>query len=232
MRYGVICVLCVGIIGASVVGCEQKKDGLPTSMRGKAPAMLDTDEMTEIPVVSQTTDIMDSAATETEAVTMPEVELPQSDLEKCLVRVNDTLPTFELPMSGDAVSHAFDTLKGTKATVLLVWNPDDLYSVQALETLQVDLLPKVQQAVESKTVAVLAVASATTDEGMKTAITSSQITYPVLLDADGSWCAKVTSDKPFRLFLLDATGKIVWFDIECSDSTLRDLTQGLQVLLK
>lgn len=231
MRHGMVCVLCVGIISACVVGCEQKKEGMPTSMRGKAPAMLDTNEITEIPTISQT-DLTHSASPEAETVTMPEVELPQNDLEKCLVRVNDTLPTFELPMPGDTVSHSFDSLKGAKATVLLVWNPDDLYSIQALETLQTDLLPKIQQAVDSKEVAILAVASATTSEAAGAAVANSQITYPVLLDTDGSWCAKVTTDKPFRVFLLDATGKILWFDIECSDSTLRDLTNGLHLLLK
>jgi hypothetical protein len=60
------------------------------------------------------------------------------------------------------------------------------------------------------------------------------VKYPVVLDSDGTALALVAADKPRlmpRTFLLDKTGKILWFDIEYSRTTRRDLHQALRFLL-
>ena len=52
--------------------------------------------------------------------------------------------------------------------------------------------------------------------------------FPTLLDADGKAFAQIGSEKMPRTFLLDPQGKILWFDIEYSLSTRRELHQALR----
>jgi len=52
-----------------------------------------------------------------------------------------------------------------------------------------------------------------------------------LLDADGSAMAKVGLEKLPRTYLLDAQGKILWFDIEYSRSTRRELLEAVRFVL-
>ena len=55
-------------------------------------------------------------------------------------------------------------------------------------------------------------------------------TFPQLLDTNGKALAQVGSVALPRLYVLDPAGKIVWFDIEYSESTRRELAQTLTVL--
>ena len=50
------------------------------------------------------------------------------------------------------------------------------------------------------------------------------------LDADGNAFAQVGSQKLPRTYLLDPTGKILWFDIEYSLGTRRELNQALRAV--
>jgi hypothetical protein len=52
-----------------------------------------------------------------------------------------------------------------------------------------------------------------------------------LLDAEGRAFAEVGSEKLPRTYLVDAQGKILWFDIEYSLSTRRELHQALRAVV-
>jgi hypothetical protein len=52
-----------------------------------------------------------------------------------------------------------------------------------------------------------------------------------LLDPEGKAFAQVGSEKLPRVFVLDGAGKIVWFDLEYSHSTRRELKQAVQKLV-
>jgi len=54
--------------------------------------------------------------------------------------------------------------------------------------------------------------------------------FAQLLDTSGSALAQVGSVALPRLYVLDPAGQIVWFDIEYSESTRRELSQTLGVL--
>jgi hypothetical protein len=51
-----------------------------------------------------------------------------------------------------------------------------------------------------------------------------------LLDADGKAFAQVGSEKLPRTYLVDPQGKILWFDIEYSLGTRRELNQALRAV--
>ena len=51
-----------------------------------------------------------------------------------------------------------------------------------------------------------------------------------LIDADATYFKSVATEKLPRTYLLDQEGKILWFDIEYSQSTYRELLKTLDVL--
>jgi hypothetical protein len=51
--------------------------------------------------------------------------------------------------------------------------------------------------------------------------------FPMLLDADGAALATVGANKLPRTYLLDPAGRILWFDIEYSESTRRHLRNAI-----
>ena len=173
-------------------------------------------------------------------VAVPEVTLLQRDLAGCPVKIGDSLPDASLPTiatrdeTSDVKGAADGSLHaryGTKATVVLLWTPDDAWSVQGIQLLDGVVRTEFGAAVESKELGLIGIAGAATAESADAAVVADSLRFPVLLDTDGAWYTKV-ADKPYRLFLLDTAGKIAWFDLECSESTLRDLTTGIRALLK
>ncbi len=58
--------------------------------------------------------------------------------------------------------------------------------------------------------------------------TAVPVKFPILLDAHGSLLAMVALAGLPRTYLLDASGKILWFDMEYSRSTRNDLIQAIE----
>ena len=57
-------------------------------------------------------------------------------------------------------------------------------------------------------------------------------TFPVLLDPKGAYFAQLAKDRRMpRTYLIDANGRILWFDVEYSRFTRRDLVQSIRVAL-
>lgn len=57
-------------------------------------------------------------------------------------------------------------------------------------------------------------------------------TFPCLLDPRGEYFRQIAADNRMpRTFLLDATGRILWFDVEYSRPSRRELLQCIQVAL-
>ena len=52
----------------------------------------------------------------------------------------------------------------------------------------------------------------------------------MLLDSEGEALAKVATRRLPRTYLLDKKGKILWFDMEYSASTRRDLRDAIRVV--
>ena len=55
--------------------------------------------------------------------------------------------------------------------------------------------------------------------------------FSMLHDADGKAFAAVGKDKLPRVYLVDPQGKVLWFDLEYSLTTRRELQQALRVVL-
>lgn len=160
---------------------------------------------------------------------MPKVVLSDSWRATCLVQVGDTLPLGELAdTEGKPVTLA--SLLGKRATVVLFWNQGATTETKARATTALDdLMRKVAEPYGAQGINVVAINVGDPAEVVKAA--AGAVKYPVLSDSDSSYFAKVAKEHLPRVYLLDASGKILWFDMEFTRDTRRNLLNGLSAML-
>jgi len=178
----------------------------------------------------------DSAATTQEPSTGVEPEQPAPEIPAvemtdvlaatCLVKVGDTMPEAELPALDGAVVPLRDEY-GRKLTVILFWTGASIYATAELE----DLTEDVAMPFADKGVRVIGINEGDTAEEAAKQVEQFGVKFANFLDPDGGFFAKVATEKIPRTYLLDAGGRILWFDIEYSTTTRRDLLQAIRVAL-
>ena len=148
------------------------------------------------------------------AVGIPKVGLSAEHKQLCKVGVADALPT--LTTDGKAVP--FVSPPQRVATVLAFVGHDGWMSRQLLK----DLGPDVTKKFGGKGVEVIATfVSRQPPKNLK---------FKTQTDPQGKRFALLGSGGLPRVYILDSKGKIVWFDIEYSATTRREIRQTLQVL--
>ena len=158
--------------------------------------------------------------------TIPQVGLSAELLATCVVNVGDRMPDAELP-DPDGKPQSITSLKGKKLTVLFFWTADNPYSVGEVE----DLNDDVARAYADQGVKVVGINHGDTPEKVRQKVKELAVRFPVLMDPKNEYFAKVAREKVLRTYLLDADGKILWFDVEYSRTTRRDLLQAIDVVL-
>lgn len=162
----------------------------------------------------------DVAASEPLAV--PPVELSRKHADLIRVKVGDSLPEVELPKTSGGNAR-LSSLYGKAATVVVFWKGDRQMALDELA----DLGPDVVDKFGSRGVEVIGVA---VDQPAAEAQSTAQLAaakFPQLVDVDGKAFEQVGSQMLPWTLVLDADGKIVWFDLEYSHSTRRELQQAL-----
>ena len=139
----------------------------------------------------------------------------------CRVRVGDSLPVINLPRLGGNDAE-LENLRGSKATVVLFWSDDPWMSEAALRDLA--------EIGNSDDVAIVGVAVDMPNSEVQSTVDDTGANFTQLLDADGKAFNQVGLTKMPRVYVLDESGEIAWFDIEYSQSTHRELQQTLQAL--
>ena len=163
--------------------------------------------------------------------TIPEVRLLESDRQTCLVDVDDPMPDADL-LNLEGEKQSLAELRGEKLTVVFFWTIGDsefaaLRAQAALEDLQKD----VHEPYAEKGVQVITVNEGDAAESVKKLVDEAVVAFANLLDTDGAFFAKGAKEKLPRPYLLDAEGKILWFDLEFSRTTRDNLMQAIQVAL-
>jgi peroxiredoxin len=160
-------------------------------------------------------------APEDEAPSIPKVFLTSEHSALCRVRTGDSLPAISLPQlrGGDT---ELAELQGKQATVVLFWSDDPWMSETALADLaQLDV---------SEDVAIVGIAVKLANNEVQAATEKASAKFPIMLDADGKAFNQIGMTKLPRVYVLNEAGEILWFDIEYSQSTHRELKQTLDVL--
>jgi peroxiredoxin len=162
---------------------------------------------------------------ETTPATMPQVFLSKGDAALCRVKVGDTLPPIELVQAGGERKRLRD-LFGKTATVVVFWKSDRRMAHQQLA----DLGPDVIQPFKDSGIAVVGIAVGESADNVEAVLQRAGADFPNLLDSDGNAFAQVGSERLPRTYLVDPQGKILWFDIEYSLATRRELHQALRAV--
>jgi peroxiredoxin len=164
-----------------------------------------------------------------EPLTIPEVQLTESQRQTCLLYVGDSMPEGELAdTSGDL--QQLVSLFGEDLTVVLFWTVDDApFAREKATAALADLNNDVFLPYGERGVAVVGINVHNTAEIARECVSAAEATYPILMDSDGAYFSQVARDLP-RVFLLDSQGKILWLDLEFSSTTRRQLDRAIQAV--
>ena len=164
--------------------------------------------------------------------TIPKVVLSETLRATCLVNVGQTIPDAELSDAAGKMQ-TFHSLYGQNLTVVSFWTigatrRSQLVAAAALR----DLTKDVAVPFAEKGVQIIAVNVGDSAAAVRQELDQTGAAFPCLLDPRGQFYAKIAKDgKMPRTFLLDASGKILWFDVEYSRPSRRDLLLSIRVAL-
>jgi peroxiredoxin len=154
---------------------------------------------------------------------VPPVLLTKQHANLCRVKVGDSLPAIELPTASGNKKTKLADLYGKAATVVVFWAADREMSHMELADLATDVI----EPFGAKGVAVVGVAVTEKADKATSAVKEVGKDIPMLIDDKGTAFAQIGSRNLPRTYVLDAKGKILWFDIEYSHATRRELKQAL-----
>ena len=166
------------------------------------------------------------AVKEPTPTTIPKVTLSGELAATCVVKVGDQLPDGTLADT-TGKTQTIRKLFGSKLTVLVAWDIESEYARESLEDLDAD----VAKPYADKGVKVVGVNLGNPVDKVREAVQAAGAAFPILLDAKGDYFAKLAKGKALRTYLVDAQGKILWFDVEYSRSTRRDLLHAVDAVL-
>jgi peroxiredoxin len=151
----------------------------------------------------------------------PRVLLSAGHQQTCLVGVGDPFPEITLrDLEGNPVS--LSSQYGEKLTVVVFWNDRKVFARNQFSRLALDT-----DHFQSYGVSVVAVNVGDAPEIVAQLQSQYPGGYRCLLDPQGKSLARVANAKMPRTYVLDAEGRILWFDIEYSLGTERELENAL-----
>lgn len=159
---------------------------------------------------------------------IPPVLLSMRESDLCKVKVGDTLPAIELPKADGSGNTKLGDLFGKKATVVIFWRGDRRMAREQLA----DIGPDVIEPFGKEGVSVVGIAVNESPDSATQTLSKAKAKFVNLVDADGAAFNQVGRDNLPRTFVLDSSGKIVWFDIAYSLATRRELNSTLRALTK
>ncbi len=157
---------------------------------------------------------------------MPTVRFTEHHAAMNKVGVGDAFPNIELPNLKDQ-QRALTELSGSKLTLVVFWSAAQPTGLEELA----DLARYYQPRFGDKGVSIVAINSGDKPQLADELANNAHAAFPVLSDADGKALAQVATGKLPRTYLLDPSGKILWFDIEYSPTTRRDLAAVIRKTL-
>jgi hypothetical protein len=163
-------------------------------------------------------------------LTIPKVGLTDTLRATCLVNVGDTIPDAEL-LTAVGGKIALQSQYGEKFTVLFLWSEgSSAYArLSANATLQ-DLQTDIVDPFAGKGIKVIGINVGDKPQNVREQLKQLGIAVPYYFDPDKTFFSKIAKSMLPRVYLLDSSGKIIWFDTEYSQSSRRNLMQAIQVV--
>ncbi len=158
--------------------------------------------------------------------TIPTVNLTESLRATSLVGVGDQVPQGTLA-DLDGQTHSIRDTLGDRLTVVLFWHSGNPYSVVQLG----DLAREIAGPLAERGGRIVAINVGDTPEKAAEAAREARAEFLILLDPEKAYFGTLATERLPRTYVLDAEGTILWFDLEYSRSTRRDLEQTIDVVL-
>ncbi len=187
-------------------------------------------EQSAAPVTPETTAATPPApdATQLEAEAYePRILLSNTHEATCLLKVGDAVPSVTLN-DVEGTQLQLQRRFGEKMTVIVFWTSGN---VPALDQFQ-RLASEVWSSWAGAGVGVVAVNVGDNIELVRELTGEAEDNVASLVDEDGSVFAQFATSMLPRTYLVDDQGKILWFDLEYSRSTRRELQNALTYYLK
>jgi peroxiredoxin len=163
---------------------------------------------------------------DTADLTMPEVKLSEHHAAMCVVNVGDKFPEMKLAdLSGQPQTLA--DLQGEKLTLIVFWNGSEPTALEQLA----DLVKYHHPRFGDQGLAIVAVNTGDPPQLAAELAKEAGAKFPVLVDSDGAAFKQVATARLPRSYLLDANGQVLWFDLEYSATTRRDMVQAIRFSL-
>jgi peroxiredoxin len=157
----------------------------------------------------------------------PEVILSQYHAQTCVIGVGDLFPSATLP-DLDGNPRELTQLYGDRMTIILFWNAKAFYAREQFTR----IMHECHKRYGALGVRVVAINVGDSPEVVQELATKHGVTIPCLLDADRKVFAQAATDLLPRTYLLDAGGRVVWFDLEYSRSQRLELHNAVYYQLK
>jgi hypothetical protein len=163
--------------------------------------------------------------------TIPNVGLTDKLLATCLVKVGDVMPDGEL-LTAEGGKVSLESQFGEKYTVLFIWSEGESnYARLAADSALSDLQNDIAGPYAGKGIKVIGINEGDRPQSVQQELQKIGVKVPCFFDPDGTYFAKVARSILPRIYLLDASGKIIWFDTEYTQSTRRNLMLAVKVIM-
>jgi peroxiredoxin len=223
---GVLFTLLLGVVPLAISGCPASSP--PAAITADSPTPQPARVTTPLvaPRIARSEPLGPKVAlaipeTPPEPLHEPRVELSEGHRRTCLVQVGDLMPQLSLPDLEGKVRSLSD-LYGERLTVVVFWNDRKLFAREQFTRLGLDI-----DQFQTYGVSVVAINVGDSPEIVAELRRQYPGAFECLVDQRGESLARVANDKLPRTYLLDAEGRIVWFDLEFSRGTERELRNAL-----
>ncbi len=163
--------------------------------------------------------------------TMPKVGLSEKLKATCRVKVGDVMPNAELADQTGS-KKPLKSLMGPNASVIIFWETEnEPFTQRLIESALNDLQIDVADAFADRGVAVVGIHVGGTSDAMKNGSKKAGATFTQLHDADKTFFSTVAVERLPRVYLVDGSGKILWFDTEYARGTRLAMQQALAAAL-
>ena len=228
-RYSIIL---AGLLVLSAAGCRESTTSERSPLKSDADAKSSERPFDQPGEESVNPPVVQPEEPPPPPPTIPKVVMSNELRATCLVGVDDTIPETELA-DLDGKMSGLGSLYDSKLTVLCFWTigTSPRSQLVAGAVLQ-DLMKDVVGPFGEQGVRVVAINVGDPVEDVKKYVADAEATFPNLLDPQGEYYAKIATERKMpRTFLLDVQGKVLWFDLEYSNTARRNLVQGIEVAL-
>ena len=150
----------------------------------------------------------------------PEILLSDHHAATCVVNAGDPFPALALPdLEGN--TRELRQLFGDRMTIVVFWTARNLYVREQFTRIVQETFNRYA----ALGVKVVAIDVGDAPDAVQELATQNKVTVPCLLDADGQAFGQVGRELLPRTYLLDAEGRILWFDLEYSRGHAPGLAQ-------